>query len=189
MDFKNKNTVGPGAIQGVNLVDSSVHGNVNVNVIGQFDQVKDIDKILSDYKDWVENSQMRKKLDQLVMNGDNCHIKRTLSIDEGKFSADDLLNKIPLSETSLVTEHAGSGKPTLAASSIVAWAKSSESRFEMVLFLSSLHKMDKLPLHTQIWGEFAGNIREQDSSKIYEKLLKITGKLLVIIDGIGDRIT
>ena len=67
MDFKNKNTVGPGAIQGVNLVDSSVHGNVNVNVIGQFDQVKDIDKILSDYKDWVENSQMRKNWSSLLL--------------------------------------------------------------------------------------------------------------------------
>ena len=44
MDYKNKNTVGPRAIQGINFVDGTVHGNVNVNINGQFDQPKDIDK-------------------------------------------------------------------------------------------------------------------------------------------------
>ena len=128
-------------------------------------------------------------MEQLVINGDHCHIKRTLGIDTEKFSADDLLTKIPLSETSLVTGPAGSGKSTLAASTIDAWAKSSESRFYLVLFLSSLHKMDKLPLHKQIWGEYAGYIREKDSLKIYEKLLEMKAKILVIIDGIGNTIT
>ena len=87
--------------------------------------------------------------------------------------------------TSLVTGPAGSGKSTLAASIIVDWAQASESRYDLVLFLSSLHKMDKLPLHRQIWGEYAGQIREEDSLKIYEKLLEMKDKILIIIDGIG----
>ena len=49
--------------------------------------------------------------------------------------------------------------------------------------------MDKLPLHKQIWGEYAGYIREKDSLKIYEKLLEMKAKILVIIDGIGNTIT
>ena len=106
-----------------------------------------------------------------------------------EFPADDLLIKIPVSETSLVTGPAGSGKSTLAASTIVSWAKSSESRFGLVLFLSSLHKMDKLPLHKQLWGEFSGLIKEQDSTKIYEKLLEMKDKILFIIDGIGTTVT
>ena len=84
-----------------------------------------------------------------------------------------------------MTGTAGSGKSTLAASITVDWAQASESKYELVLFLSSLHKMDKLPLHRQLWGEYAGQIREQDSSKIYEKLLEMKDKILVVIDGQG----
>ena len=46
--------------------------------------------------------------------------------------------------------------------------------------------MDKLPLHRQLWGEYAGHIREKDSLKIYEKLLEMKDKILIILDGIGN---
>ena len=178
------NIVEAGARQGANFVGSTVNYPI-VNVYGQSDPSKNIEEILADYKNWVENSKMSKKLKQLVINGEHCQIKRTLNRNRDRVSEDHLLNKIPLSETSLVTGPAGSGKSTLAASTIVAWAKSSESRFDLVLFLSSLHKMNHLPLHKQVWGEFAGHIREQDSLMIYQKLLEMKDKILVIIDGIG----
>ena len=181
------NKVEAGGTQGGHFVQSTV--NNPIFNIGQSDTFIDISGILAQYKNWVlaENTLVSKKLRQLVINGENCHIKRTLSIDGEKFSADDLLNKIPLSKTSLVTGPAGSGKSTLAASTIDAWAKSSKSRFDLVIFLSSLHKMDKIPLHKQIWGEYAGYIaiEEQDSVKIYKKLLEMKDKILFIIDGIG----
>ena len=184
------NTVEAGGAQGGNFVHSNViNSTFNIN---QSDQAAiDISRILDQYKKWVlvekENSQWSRKLEQLLINGERYHIKRTLSINGLEFSADDLLNKIPLSETTLVTGNAGSGKSTLAASTIVAWAKSSRSRFDLVLFLSSLHKMDNLPLHKQIWGEFASHIKEQESKKVYEALLEMKNKLLFIIDGIGKR--
>ena len=151
----------------------------------------DISRIMNmdRYKKWIqaENSQITRKLEQLVINKQHCHIRRTLSRNGEEFSADDLLNKIPLTKTSLVTGPAGSGKSTLAVSTTVAWAKSSRSRFDLVLFLSSLHKMNKLPLYKQLWGEYAGHIKEQDSSKIYEKLLEMNDSILFIIDGIGKK--
>ena len=183
------NKVEAGGTQAANFVNSTVN-NATFNM-GPSDTQINISRILAQYKQWVlakkQNSQLSKKLEQLHINGEHCHIKRTLSRNGNKFSADDLLDKIPHSETSLVTGPAGSGKSTLAASTTVAWAKSSKSRFELVLFFSSLHKMDKLPLHKQVWGEYAGYIREQDSAKIYEKLLEMEDKILVIIDGIGKK--
>ena len=189
MNSLNVNTVGAGGAQAGNFVHSNVI-NPTFN-IGQSDPPAiDISKILDQYKKWVlvekENSQWSNKLEQLLINGKRCHIKRTLSMNGLEFPADDLLNEITRSETSLVTGPAGSGKSTLAASIIDAWAKSSESRFDLVLFLSSLHKMDKVPLHKQLWGEYAAHIREQDSTKIYEKLLEIKKKILFIIDGVGN---
>ena len=181
------NKIEDGGVQGGNFVNSSVN-NSTFN-IGQSVTSIDISKIIAEYKNWVlekkEKSEISRKLKQLVINGENCHIKRNLSRNGEIISADDLLDDIPLSETSLVTGPAGSGKSTLAASTISDWANSSESRFDLVLFLSSLHKMDKLPLHKQIWGEFAGHIKEQDSLMIYEKLLEMNDKILFIIDGIG----
>ena len=109
-----------------------------------------------------------------------------LSGKEQKISADDLLNKIPQSKTSLVTGPSKSEKSKLAALTTVIWAMSTESRFDLVLFISPLFKMDKIPLHKQVWGEFAGHIREKDSMKIYEKLLEIKDKILFIVDGIGS---
>ena len=184
--MNSQNIVEAGGVQGANFAGCTVN-NSTIN-IGKSDQSIDIVKILSDYKNWVkkENSQISRKLEQLVINGEHCHIGRTLHRNGEQLSADELLNKIPLSKTSLVTGPAGSGKSTLAASTTVTWAKSIESRFDLVLFLSSLHKMSNLPLHKQLWGEFTGHIKEQDSSKIYEKLLEMKNKILIIIDGIGN---
>ena len=150
---------------------------------------KDIAKIFAQYKEWVKSeknhSQISKKWEQLVINGKCYYIERTLRKNGKKFSAEDLLNRIPLSQTSLVTGPAGSGKSTLAASITLDWARTTKSRFDLVLFLSSLYKTDKLPLHKQLWEEYAGHIREQESLKIYEKLLEMRDKILIIIDGIG----
>ena len=187
--MNSKNVIEAGGFQGANFTGCIVKDNT-FN-IGQSDPPIDIVKIQYRYKKWIlaekENSQMRKKLEQLVINGEHCHIKRTLSRNGEELSADVLLNQIPLSETSLVTGPAGSGKSTLAASITVAWAKSSESRFDLVLFLSSLHKMDNLPLHKQLWGEFSSHIEEKDSLKKYEKLIEMKSRILFIIDGIGNK--
>ena len=148
-----------------------------------------ISKSFVKYKKWIseekEHSIVRKKLKQLSIDGKICQIKRKLKGNEGEFSEAELLNRIPHGVTSLVTGSAGSGKSTLAASTLVNWAESEESRYDLVLFFSSLHKVGDLPLHKQIWGEYAGKIREQESSKIYEELKENTAKILVIIDGIG----
>ena len=183
-----KNIVETGGVQGANIVNSTVNkSTINIH---QHDPQIDISIFFAQYKAWVvsekENSHIGKKLKQLFINGDFCYIKRTLRITGDEFSADELLNRIPQSTTSLVTGPAGSGKSTLAASITLDWAQASESKYDLVLFLSSLHKMDKLPLHKQLWGEFAGHIREKDSLKIYEKLLEMKDKILIILDGIGN---
>ena len=174
--------------QGANISHSTVQGNININ-FGQSDHQTDIMEIYAKYKEWVreekEHTIVRKKLKQLNINGKRCQIKRKLNGSEGKFPEDELLNRIPQRVTSLVTGPAGSGKSTLAASTLINWAESEESRYDLVLFFCSLHKVGDLPLHKQIWGEYAGLIPDQDSSKIYEELKKKTIKILVIIDGIG----
>ena len=174
-------------IQGANISNSTVD-NINVNINQPQHQI-DISESFVKYKKWVseekEHSIVRKKLKQLSIDGKYCQIKRKLKGKLGEFLEDELLNKIPHGVTSLVTGPAGSGKSTLAASTLVNWAESEESRYDLVLFFSSLHKVGDLPLHKQIWGEYAGKIREQDSSKIYEELKENTAKILVIIDGLG----
>ena len=57
---------------------------------------------------------------------------------------------------------------------------------DVVLFLSSLHKKAHLPLHKLLWGEFAGGIGK-DTEEIYQELLQGKGKILVIIDGLGNK--
>ena len=207
MSMNSENKVEAGGLQGAHYVNSNVN-NPTYNITKYVNKFKaqavqianisnihnpaiEISKIIDDYKKWVlteeDSSQLSRKLEKLVINGKDFHITRMLSRNGEEISADNLLDKIPLSETSLVTGPAGSGKSTLAASTTVAWAKSSESRFDLVLFLSSLHKMSNLPLHKQLWGEFTGHIKEQDSSKIYEKLLEMKDRLLFIIDGLGKK--
>ena len=174
--------------QGANISHNAVKGNINIK-FGQSDHQTDIMEIYANYKEWVreekEHSIVRKKLKQLDINGKRCQIKRKLKGSERKFPEEELLTQIPQRVTSLVTGPAGSGKSTLAASIMVNWAESEESSYELVLFFSSLHKVGDLPLHKQVWGEYAGQIPDQESSKIYEELKKKTVKILVIIDGIG----
>ncbi len=175
-------------IQGANLVNSPVKGNVNINIV-QPDQKIDILEILSKYKQWMREEKehliVRKKLKQLVINGNPCQITRKLKGNKGEISEDKLLDIIPRGVTSLVTGPAGSGKSTLAASIMVNWAESEESSFDLVLFFSSLHKIGALPLYKQLWGEYSGQIPDPDSSKIYEELKKKAANILVIIDGLG----
>ena len=103
--MNSQNIVEAGGVQGANFAGCTVN-NSTIN-IGKSDQSIDIVKILSEYKSWVvakkTNSQISRKLNQLVINGKRCHIRRTLSRNGEQFSADELVNKIPLSETSLVT--------------------------------------------------------------------------------------
>ena len=182
------NTVGTGGAQGGNFNNSTLN-NTTFNINGLPEAQIDVPSVLAKFKDWIlnENSLPSKKIKQLDFNGEVCHIKRTLSLNGDNFSEDELLMKIPHFKTSLVTGPAGSGKSTVAASIIVNWAKSEDVNFSLVLFLSSLHKTGKLPLHKQLWGEYAGHINEDDSSRIYQKLLSMKEKILVIIDGLGKK--
>ena len=177
--MNSNNTIKDGGVQGANIVHSTVN-NATFNM-GPTEAPVDIDKILDQYKRWI----LSKIREQIIFNDEHCHIKSILSGNEEKISADDLLNKIPQSKTSLVTGPSKSEKSKLAASTTVFWAMSPESRFDLVLFISPLFKMDKIPLHKQVWGEFAGHITEQDSMKIFKKLIEIKDKILFIIDGIG----
>ena len=177
--MNSNNIIKDGGVQGANFVQSTVNNPI-INM-GPSDAPIDINKILDQYKRWI----LSKIREQIIFKDEHCHIKSILSGTEQKISADDLLNKIPQSKTSLVTGPSKSEKSKLAASTTVFWAMSTESRFDLVLFISPLFKMDKIPLHKQVWGEFAGHITEQDSLKIYKKLIEMKDKILFIIDGIG----
>ena len=107
--------------------------------------------------------------------------------DRTGFSSDELLNNIYESEAILVKGPAGSGKSTLAVNITVDWAKSEVSSFDLVLFLSSLHKKANLPLTKFVWGEYASLIGE-NSKQIFQELLKMNEKVLVVIDGLGKKI-
>ena len=148
-DQVNVNKVEAGGVQGGNFVNTTLN-NVQFN-IGQPEKQINILKTVAQYRKWVleekENSQLRRKLEQLNFNGEICHIERKLKGDGKKFSADELLKQISQSKTSLVTGPAGSGKSILAARTIVAWAESVESIFDVVLILNSLQKMNNLSLH------------------------------------------
>ena len=171
-----------------NLSNSTLQNSTLI--INQPDHQIDISEILAKYKQWVreekKHSLVRKKLNQLVINGEDCHIKRSLKANDGEFPEDELLNQIPHGVTSLVTGPAGSGKSTLAASTMINWAESEESRYDLVLYFSSLHEIDDIPLHKQLWGEYSSDIGNKDTSKIYDKLIDIKDKILVIIDGLGN---
>ena len=177
--------------QGANIANSKVD-NLSIN-IGQPDPQIDLSKTFSKYKNWISEEKVhlivRKKIRQLDINGKHCHIKRKLKGNDGEFTENELLNRIPHGVTSLVTGPAGSGKSTLAASTMINWAESEESRYDLVLFFCSLHKMGDLPIHKQLWGEYAGFIPDQNSTKIYEEVLERKDKILAIIDGLGKTFT
>ena len=149
--------------------------------------------LIDSYKNWIvktETSQIRRKLAQLNINiGEtrNCIARKLKGKKTGKeFSADEFFELITESKTSLVSGPAGSGKSTLASSSIATWASSEVSSYDAVLFLSSLQKKEKLPLHKIVWGEYVGRIGK-DSEEIYQNLLDRKEKILFIIDGLGKR--
>ena len=146
--------------------------------------------MIEHYKNWIvqaDRSQIKRKLDQLDIGEKRHYIIRKLKAEKKRteLSADELLNSIPKSKTSLVSGPAGSGKSTLAATIILEWAKSEVSSYDTVLFLSSLQKESMSPLHKLLWGEFAGGIGK-NTEEIYQELLVRKGKILVIIDGLGN---
>ena len=174
-DQRNVNLVGAGAVQGVSAFNSTIHGPT-VNINQQNEQHKDLSQILAPYKKWIldeeENSQLRRKLKQLNVNGELCYIERKLKGNGEEFSAEELLKRIPRSKTSLVTGPAGSGKSILAARTTVAWAESKNSSYDVVVFLSSLQERADMPPHIQIWGEYAGHIQEDSANRIYQEIKK-----------------
>ena len=68
------------------------------------------------------------------------------------------------------------------------WAKSDVSSFDVVLYLSSLHKKTTLPLTKLVWGEFADLIEENSSKQIFQELRKMKEKILIVIDALGKKI-
>ena len=187
-DKTNVNLVGAGAVQGVSAINSTIHG-LTVNINQQQEQQSDISQILAPYKKWIldeeENSQLRRKLKQLNVNGELCYIERKLKGNGEEFSAEELLKRIPRSKTSLVTGPAGSGKSILAARTTVDWAESKNTSYDLVVFLSSLQERADMPLHIQIWGEYAGHIQEESAKRIYQDIKNMKDKVLIIIDGLG----
>ena len=179
-------------------VDKMEHGKISMNTnIQKLTEEKEQSRSLSlkdqinHYKNWIfntENSQIRRKLDQLKIGGATHYITRKLEAEkaETEMSADEFLTKIQKGKTSLVSGPAGSGKSTLAVSTIVNWAESEGSSYDVVLFLSSLQKKEKLPLHKSLWGEYASRIGK-DSEEIYQDLQEREGKILVIVDGLGKK--
>ena len=184
---RNVNQVEAGGVQGINAVNSTFHG-LTVN-IGQPEQRINMSQTVAKYKTWVleekENSQLRRKLAQLNVNGELCHIERKLKGNGKEISAEELLKHISQSKTSLVTGPAGSGKSILAARTTVAWAESKNPSYDLVVLLSSLQERANMPLHIQIWGEYAGHIQEDSAKRIYQEILNMKDKVLVIIDGMG----
>ena len=99
----------------------------------------------------------------------------------------ELLRNIAKSKTSLVSGSSGSGKSTLAANITVDWAESEDDgSYEVILYLSSLNTTKSLTLHKLLWGEFASRVGKS-SMEIYEELLERKGKILFILDGLGNK--
>ena len=164
MDHQNNLNVNEGVQLGAYFNSTVTNPTYNYNVTNApSEQQTDLSQILAPYKKWIldeeENSQL-------------------------SFSAEELLKSIHRSKTSLVTGPSGSGKSILAARTTVAWAESKNTSYDLVVFLSSLQERDNLPLHRQIWGEYAGLIGT-DTERIYQELLNMKDKVLFIIDGLG----
>ena len=145
--------------------------------------------LVKEYKKFIteENSTIRSKLDQLEVNGKACYVERKFRKEGDKNSSlttTELLTSLPRSRTSLVSAPSGSGKSTVAANMTEQWAKSTDSGYEVVLYLSSLHSTRMSELSKLVWGSFASRLRE-DSKLIYQELEHLKEKILVIIDGLG----
>lgn len=176
---------------------SNVNATVNVNfpdnkkLITQEDKDRMFQDQVKLYRNQIlntdNNTSLRTKLDQLNISGRKCHVKRTFATkgEKSKLTSDEFLKNLPRSKTSLVSAPSGSGKTTIAASITEQWAKSEDSSYDLVLFLSSLQTKKESSLKNFIWGEFAGEI-EGDSEMIYQELKRRKEKILIIIDGLGN---
>ena len=114
-------------------------------------------------------------------------IKSSQGNEKTELTTNELLNNLPRSKTSLVSAPSGSGKSTIAASITEQWAKSEDSSYDLVLFLSSLHTTKESALQRMVWGEYTSTMREE-SKFIYQEMEERKGKILIIIDGLGNNI-
>ena len=152
---------------------------------------KKLSTVVREYKQFLaetENTTLRTKLDQLQVGSKKYFLQRKLSKKGSEsITTSELLRNIPSSKTSLVSGPSGSGKSTLAANITVDWAESEDDgSYEVILYLSSLNTTKSLTLHKLVWGEFASRVGDE-SKEIYRELLERKGKILVIIDGLGNK--
>ena len=169
----------PNAVTAISTVFTSILTAVKLSSV-----VKDYKQFLSE----TENTNLRTKLDQLQVGRNKYFLQRKLRKEgNASIASSDLLRNIPRSKTSLVSGPSGSGKSTLAANITVDWAESEDDEnYDVVLYLSSLNTTKSLTLHKLVWGEFAGSIGD-DSKEMYRELLEREEKILVIIDGLGNK--
>ena len=168
----------------------NIGGNLTVNTSSgeksKNSSEKKLSAVVRDYKIFItktENIALRTKMNQLQAGSNKYFLQRKLRREgSAGITISDLLMNI--SRTSLVSGPSGSGKSTLAVNITVEWAESDDDTYDLVLFLSSLHKKEKLPLHKLLWGEYASRMRK-DTEEIYQEILERQGKILVIIDGLG----
>ena len=178
---------------------SNVNATVNLNISDNKKLItqEDKDRMFQDqvklYRNQIlntdNNTSLRTKLDQLNISGRKCHVKRTFATkgEKSKLTSDEFLKNLPRSKTSLVSAPSGSGKSTIAASITEQWAKSEDSSYDLVLFLSSLHTAKESALQRMVWGEYTSTMREE-SKFIYQEMEERKGKILIIIDGLGNNI-
>ena len=83
-DQMNVNQVEAGGVQGGFFVNSQLL--LPTFNIDRPEQKIVISPILSTYNNWIKvsNSQLRRKIDQLNVNGEFCHIERKLSLRNGR---------------------------------------------------------------------------------------------------------
>ena len=187
-----QNVVGDNAMPIMNI-----GGQVNMTVYNspgeksKTTSEKKLSAVVRDYKQFLsetENTTLRTKLDQLQISNNKYFLDRKLSKDGNeRITGAQLLEDIPRSRTSLISGPSGSGKSTLAANITMDWAESEEDNsYHGTLYLSSLNTTKSSTLHKLVWGEFASRIGDE-SKEIYRELLEMKGKILVIIDGLGNK--
>ena len=178
-----------------NIPIMNIGGNVTLNTSAGEKMKKRTEKklpsVVRDYKQFLsetENTTLRTKLDQLQISNNKYFLDRKLSKDGNeRITGAQLLEDIPRSRTSLISGPSGSGKSTLAANITMDWAESEEDNsYHGTLYLSSLNTTKSSTLHKLVWGEFASRVGDE-SKEIYRELLERKGKILVIIDGLGNK--
>ena len=197
-----------------NIPIMNIGGNVTLNTSAGEKMKRRTEKklpcVVRDYKQFLsetENTTLRTKLDQLQVGSNKFFLQRKLRKEastsittsevpgvsksqeniQPSLTISEFLQIISKSKTSLVSGPSGSGKSTLAANITVDWAESEDDgTYDLILCLSSLNTTKSLTLHKLVWGEFAGRIGK-DSMEIFEELMARKGKILVIIDGLGNK--